>query len=188
MTLEAHLSHHLSFDDLSARIAALAPAPRDSGRIALVVARPDVDARLTPARCRLSPEGGVDGDRWAKRVPPIADAQITIMRADVSTVIANGQSPSLSGDNLLVELDLSPANLPLGTRLRVGTAVCEVTSKPHRGCDKFAARFGQAARDITTADAFALMRLRGLYVRVLAEGEVGPGDRIEVIERPRISP
>ena len=185
MTLEAQ---HLSFDDLAVRIASLGPVPRDTGRIALVVARPDVDARETPARCRLSPEGGVENDRWSKREPVIADAQITIMRADVAKVFANGQALSLSGDNLLVELDLSPANLPLGTRIRVGTALCEVTAKPHRGCDKFAARFGQAARDITGADAFVLMRLRGLYVRVTAAGEVGPGDSIDVIERPRIYP
>jgi MOSC domain-containing protein YiiM len=185
MTFEAY---HLSFDDLATRIAALSPVPRDSGRIQLVVARPDVDLRETPARCRLSVEGGIENDRWSKREMPIADAQITVMRADVAAVIANGQPLSLSGDNLLVELDLSPANLPLGTRLRVGTALCEVTAKPHRGCDKFANRYGQAARDITAADAFVLMRLRGLYIRVTAPGEVGPGDSIDVIERPRISP
>jgi hypothetical protein len=185
MTLEAH---HLSFDDLATRIAALAPAPRDSGRVRLIVARPEIDARETPARCRLSLEGGVESDRWSRREPRILDAQISVMRADVASVIANGQELSLSGDNLLVELDLSPENLPLGTRLRVGTAVCEVTEKPHRGCTKFADRFGQAARDITSAEAFLLMRLRGLYFRVTLPGEVSPGDAIEVIERPRISP
>lgn len=183
-----HEAHHLAFDDLAARIAALGPAPRDLGRVHLVVARPEVDARLTPARCRLSPTDGVENDRWAKREVPMPDAQVTVMRADIATVFANGQALSLTGDNLLVELDLSPANLPLGTRVRVGTAVCEVTAKPHRGCDKFAARFGQAAQDLTAADAFLLMRLRGLYLKVNVEGEVGPGDSIEVIERPRICP
>ena len=62
--------------------------------------------------------------------------------------IANGQPLFLFGDNLLVELDVSPANLPTGTRLQVGTALCEVTPKPHTGCGKFAARFGQDARDL----------------------------------------
>jgi MOSC domain-containing protein YiiM len=110
--------------------------------------------------------------------------QITVMRADVARLIANGQPLSLPGDNLLVELDLSPANLPVGTRLQVGTALCEVTPKPHTGCGKFAARFGQDAREVTAAAEFEDWRLRGLYFRVLEAGEVGPGDRIRVLSRP----
>ena len=52
------------------------------------------------------------------------------MRADVARLIADGQDLSLFGDNLLVELDLSVENLPAGTRLRIGTALCEVTPLP----------------------------------------------------------
>ena len=51
----------------------------------------------------------------------------------------------LAGDQLYVELDLSPANLPAGTRLAVGSAVIEITGQPHLGCAKFAARFGHDA-------------------------------------------
>ena len=105
------------------------------------------------------------------------------MRADVARLFANGQALSLFGDNLLVELDLSPANLPTGTRLRVGTAVCEVTPQPHTGCAKFAARFGQEAREITAAPEYQDWRLRGLYIRVVEPGEVGPGDPIRVLSR-----
>jgi MOSC domain-containing protein YiiM len=162
----------------------LPPPPTDEGTVVLVVARPEVDARLTPARCRLTPEGGVDGDRWSKRANPHLDSQITVMRADVARLFANGQPLSLFGDNLLIELDLSPANLPTGTRLRVGTALCEVTPQPHTGCGKFAARFGQDARDITAAPAFLDQRLRGLYIRVIEAGEVGPGDPVRVVSRP----
>src|SRR5262249_34556225 len=136
------------------------------------------------ARCCLTPDGGVERDRWSLRENPSPEAQITVMRADVAGVFAGGQPLSLFGDNLLVELDLSSANLPAGTRLRVGTVLCEVTPKPHTGCGKFSARFGEDARAITAAPDFQDWRLRGLYIRVLEPGEVGPGDPIQVLRRP----
>jgi MOSC domain-containing protein YiiM len=175
---------HLAFATLEEGLRQLPVPPRDDGSVVLVVARPDVEARQTPERCPLTPEGGVDGDRWRLREIPDPEAQITVMRADVARLFANGQPLSLFGDNLLVELDLSNENLPTGTRLRVGSALCEVTPKPHTGCGKFAARVGQDARDLTAAPAFAEQRLRGLYIRVLEAGEVGPGDRIHVVSRP----
>ena len=175
---------HLSYTALEQGLRQLPPPPTDEGTVALVVARPRTDARLTPERCRLTPAGGVEGDRWAQRENPHPASQITVMRADVARLIANGQPLSHFGDNLLVEIDLSPANLPTGTRLQVGTALCEVTPKPHTGCGKFEARFGQDAREVTNAGEFQDWRLRGLYVRVLEAGEVGPGDRVRVLSRP----
>jgi MOSC domain-containing protein YiiM len=174
---------HLPYAVLAERIACLPPAPVDAGRVVLVVARPDVDERTTPRRASLTPDAGVEGDRWAQRMPRILDNQVTVMRADVARVIANGQAIELAGDNLFVELDLSYTNLPTGTRLQVGTSLCEVTAKPHQGCNKFAARFGEDARRITGADEFRSWRLRGLHIRVIEAGVVGPGERIEVLER-----
>jgi MOSC domain-containing protein YiiM len=176
---------HRAYEALEQGLRQLPPPPADEGSVVLVVARPDVNQRLTPARCRLTPEGGVEGDRWAERTNPNPTSQITVMRADVARLFANGQPLSLSGDNLLVDLDISRANLPTGTRLRVGTALCEVTPHPHTGCGKFAARFGQDTRDVTAAAAFQEWRLRGLYIRVLEPGDVGPGDSIRVLSRPQ---
>jgi MOSC domain-containing protein YiiM len=126
----------------------------------------------------------VENDRWGKRPSPDPEAQITVMRADVARLVANGQPLSLPGDNLMVELDLDTANLPAGTRLRVGTALCEVTPKPHTGCGKFAGRFGDEARAFTNAPEWESARLRGLYIRVVEAGEVSPGDPIRVLSRP----
>jgi MOSC domain-containing protein YiiM len=174
---------HTTLDELEGRLLRMPPAPTDHGSVSLVVVRPDVDERRTPARCRLTPEGGVEGDRWSKRELRSADDQITVMRADIARLVGNGQPISTPGDNLMVELDLSEANLPTGATLRVGTALCEVTPKPHRGCSKFAARFGQDALRLTAI--YDHWHLRGLHVRVLEAGEVGPGDAIEVLSRPR---
>ena len=175
---------HLPYPVLERGLRELPPPPADEGTVVLVTARPGVEERRTPERCQLTPDGGVDGDRWAKRPNANPKAQITVMRADVARLIANGQPLSLFGDNLLVELDLSTRNLPTGTRLRVGTALCEVTPQPHTGCGKFAARFGQDARDITNAESFLPSRLRGIYIQVIEEGEVSPGDPIRVLARP----
>jgi MOSC domain-containing protein YiiM len=175
---------HLSYTALEEGLRRLPPPPADEGAVVLVVARPDIGVHLTPARCRLTLEGGVEGDRWAQRENPDSTMQITVMRADVARLIANGQPLSLPGDNLLVELEVSVTNLPVGTRLQVGTALCEVTPKPHTGCGKFAARFGEDAREVTGAEEFQDWRLRGLYFRVLEAGEVSPGDAIRVLSRP----
>lgn len=176
---------HASAEVLAERLAKLPPPPLDEGPVVLVVVRPDVGERVTPARCRLTPEGGVEDDRWAKRENPVLGAQVSVMRADVARVLADGRPLELFGDNLLVEIDLSPDNLPAGARLSVGTALCEVTDKPHTGCAKFAERFGQAARDLLGAEAFRTLRLRGIYVAVIEAGEVGPGDGVRVLARGR---
>lgn len=129
----------------------------------------------------LTVDSGLEGDRWAGRENPKRASQITVMRADVARVIANGQPLSLFGDNLLVELDLSRENLPDGTRLQIGTAVCAVTPKPHNGCSKFGARFGQDALLVLACDEFSSWRLRGIHVEVLESGELSPGDRVQVL-------
>jgi len=179
---------HLPFAVLEDRLLSLPPAPNDEGQVALVVVRPQPEARLTPNRVTLTRAGGVAGDRWAQNPHSKPANQITLMRADVARLIADGQPLSLFGDNLLVELDLSQENLPAGTRLRIGAALCEVTPQPHTGCGKFAARFGQEAREFANAPAFADWRLRGLHVCVLEDGEVSPGDPIHVLSRPLALP
>src|SRR5688500_3042381 len=110
---------------LLARLAGLAPGPADEGAVALVVARPDGGARHTPPRAQLDPEVGLEGDRWARGDKRLVEAQLSLMNAAVARVFANGQPLERFGDNLIVELDLSPANLPVAARLRVGSALCE---------------------------------------------------------------
>jgi MOSC domain-containing protein YiiM len=88
---------------------------------------------------------------------------------------------ALAGDNLIVNLDLSEANMPAGQRLTVGEALLEVTNLPHTGCGKFAERFGpDAVRYINAAERKPL-RLRGLYARVLKAGTVRVGDVIQKV-------
>jgi MOSC domain-containing protein YiiM len=105
------------------------------------------------------------------------------MRREVAELIAHGQPLTLFGDNLIVELDLSAANLPTGSRLRVGEALVEVTPKPHNGCTKFRARFGEAALRFVQAPPTRDQNLRGIYWKVVEPGEVSVGAGIEVLSR-----
>jgi MOSC domain-containing protein YiiM len=103
------------------------------------------------------------------------------MRRDVAELIANGQPLSVFGDNFFVELDLSTANLPPGSRLRLGAALVVVTSKPHNGCVKFRGRFGQEALRFVQATQTRGQNLRGVFWRVVQPGEVAVGDPIDMV-------
>ena len=176
-------ARHLSGDVLERGYAALAPPPRDRGRVALLVARAEGGVRETPVRATLSPEEGVPGDAWQRVASHRPECQLAVMRADVADLIANGQALTLFGDNLFVDLDLSTENLPPGTRLRAGGVLLEVTPEPHNGCLKFRGRFGGDALRLTATPAHRAQHLRGIYMRVIESGEVAVNDPIEVLER-----
>jgi MOSC domain-containing protein YiiM len=175
-------SRHLPFDQLEQGLARHAP-PKDGGELALIVSRGEDARRETPARVVLTCEGGVPGDAWARKSPEKLEAQITLMRIDVAKLIANGQPLTLFGDNLLLDLDLSTGNLPLASRLQLGSAILEVTEKPHNGCARFSQRFGKDALRLTAAPELRSLRLRGIYVKVVRAGSVAVGDPIRVLSR-----
>ena len=157
---------HLGMDQLQGLLSSLGGAPSDSGRVTLLVQRIDGGVRETPRKACLTRQGGLLGDAWGRDVEPNPETQLVVVQADVAEAIANGQPPTLFGDQLFVELDLSRENLPLGSMVQVGEAVLEVTPKPHNGCQKYRARFGaDALRFISRAD-LRPRNFRGIYLRV----------------------
>ena len=58
---------HLDRAELDRALRALPAPPRDHGSVVLVVARPESGVRLTPERAALTPQGGLEGDRWGAR-------------------------------------------------------------------------------------------------------------------------
>jgi hypothetical protein len=175
---------HRSLECLQTGFASLAPPPADSGRLALIVCRRAPGIHEPLSSIRLSADEGVPGDEWNRREPRSLEAQLTVMRRDVAELVANGQALFTSGDNLIVELDISAANLPTGTRLRVGEAIVEVTPKPHNGCQKFARRFGEDALRFVQTPATRQHNLRGIYWKVITAGEVQLGSPIQILSRP----
>ncbi|MEE8530830.1 MAG: MOSC domain-containing protein, partial [Hyphomicrobium sp.] len=110
---------------------------------------------------------------------PHPDVQICIMNARCIAHIAGARARwALAGDNLFVDLDIRPENLPAGQRLRIGTAVIEITAVKHAACAGFAGHYGQSAAVFVNARKGSALRLRGVYARVVEDGRVTAGDRV----------
>jgi|SRR5581483_1807681 hypothetical protein len=176
-------SRHRPLADLEAGLRALAPAPRERGRLAAIVRRRADGVRETVEHALLAPGTGVPGDGWSRRPPRDPEAELAVVQLDVATLVANGQPLTVFGDNLFVDLDLSAENLPPATRLRVGDAVVVVTPKPHDGCVKFEARFGADALRFVNAPATRDRNLRGIYWKVVEAGTVRVGAEVAVLSR-----
>ena len=83
------------------------------------------------------------------------------------------------GENLTTEgIDVNDALV--GERWQIGTVVIEV-SEPRVPCW----RLGVRMNDKTFPRRFAEALRPGPYLRIVAEGEVGAGDDIRVVERPQ---
>lgn len=172
----------ISFDDLERGWAALPAATTSSGNVELIVLRTGDGQHVTPVQVELSPGSGVLGDRWLANPARTADSQLSFIDSRVARLLAGGDAArvQLPGDNFHVDLDLSEGALPVGSRLRLGTALVEITAKPHAGCAKFSARLGQEALRWVNAKEWRARRLRGVYARVLTAGVVGLGQRVRV--------
>lgn len=177
---------HRTFAELQAGLADIVASPKDNGVLRAIVVRPGKGKRLDVESAEISLAGGVAGDAWAKGCwketgdgRPHPDVQICIMNARCIALIAAERSNwPPAGDNLFIDLDLTPENLPAGQRLAIGTAVVEITSEPHTGCANFVRRYGRdATKFVNTGDGRRL-RLRGIYARVVQDGRVSIGDKV----------
>ena len=176
-------ARHCPLEKLESGLEALPRAPKEAGRVALIVRRPAEGRREILEQAHLTPEEGLPGDEWGRRASRNPEAQLAVMRRGVAELIANGQPLTLFGDNLFVDLDISAANLPSGTRLRLGDAVVQVSPLPHDGCRKFNARFGPDALRFVQSAATRDQNFRGIYWKVVEAGLVRVGSEIQVLSR-----
>lgn len=175
---------HLTRAELEAGLDAIRQAPKDGGRLELIVRRPRVDEREVLDVGELSAEEGLVGDSWRRRASsrtsdhaPSPDMQLNVIGARAIALIAQDTSRwPLAGDQLVLDMDLSAENLPPGTRLELGTAVIEVTPEPHTGCGKFVERYGVDAMKFVNSPVGRGLRLRGLNARVVQPGAIRVGD------------
>jgi hypothetical protein len=174
--------------DLEQILLTMPAANKDAGRVTLLMRRTEGGRREVLDSMVLSPDLGVPGDAWMREDERSPEMQIAVMEAQVAELIANGQPLALFGDCLILDLDLSAGNLPPGARLRIGEAVLEVTPMPHNGCRKFLARFGEGALRFVSIPRLRHRNLRGIYLRVVAEGAVRTGDAADVLSRPALPP
>lgn len=121
---------------------------------------------------RLLPHHGIEGDAhagdWHRQVSMLAQESVDRLQEKVSIRLF----PGAFAENILCE-GLSLCTLPVGTRLRIGTALCEVTQigkECHADC-----AIRRQAGD-------CVMPREGIFAAVLEAGEARPGDTVEVVE------
>ena len=120
----------------------------------------------------LRPEHGIDGDahagNWHRQVSLLGQESVDRLQEKISIRLF----PGAFAENILCEgLDLY--TLPVGTRLRIGTALCEVTQigkECHADC-----AIRRQAGD-------CVMPREGIFVVVLEEGDAKAGDEVRVLE------
>jgi hypothetical protein len=164
-------------------------APKDGGTIELIARRPAENEREVLEEAELDPAEGLVGDCWpVRRSMTSADGsphpgrQLTLMNARVAALVAGPrQRWPLAGDQLYVDLDISDANLPPGTRLELGSAVIEITDEPHTGCGKFSRRFGVDAIKFVNSVEGRKLNLRGINARIVRGGSLRTGDLVRKI-------
>ncbi len=180
---------HPTIEQLEAGLEHIRRSPASGGSLLMVVRRPGEDLREVVSEAELDVDVGLVGDDWKTRGSPKTpdgranpDAQITIINSRVLDLLARSEKRwKLAGDQLVIDLDMSVENLPPGARLSIGSAVLEMTAKPHTGCAKLAARFGNdALRFVSTPEAMD-MRLRGANTRVVQSGTIRVGDTVSKI-------
>jgi len=182
---------HLTAGELEAGLAEIGRSPKDEGVLEMIVRRPGVGHREILDEGLLDIADGLVGDSWrirsSKRTAdgsPHPDMQLNLMNSRVVDLVAQHKTRwPLAGDQLFVDLDLTEANLPAGTRLAIGQAIIEVTAEPHTGCAKFTERFGVDAMKFVNSPERRHLHLRGINARVVRAGAVRVGDRVNKLER-----
>ena len=171
-------------EELEAGLKQIRQSPKDNGVLALIARRPRSEEREVLETAEISLVEGLVGDNWKTRGSTrTADGsahpemQITLMNARVIALVAGEREHwAIAGDQLYIDLDMSARNVPPGTRLSIGSAIIEVTSHPHTGCKKFAARFGAEATKFVNSPLGRELQLRGINARVINPGVVKTGD------------
>ena len=127
-----------------------------------------------PVECvYLRPEHGIDGDahagNWHRQVSLLGQESVDRLQEKISIPLF----PGAFAENILCE-GIELYKLPVGTKLRVGTALCKVTQigkECHADC-----AIRRQAGD-------CVMPREGIFAIVLTEGEARAGDLITVEEK-----
>jgi molybdenum cofactor synthesis domain-containing protein len=120
----------------------------------------------------LQEDFGIEGDahagNWHRQVSLLGYESIQKVQAAMPYELADGAF----AENIVTQ-GITLYALPIGTRLRIGESLCEVTQigkECHHGC---------AIRELT---GDCVMPREGIFVKVIKGGTVRSGDAIDIIE------
>ena len=121
----------------------------------------------------MRPDWGIEGDahagNWHRQVSLLAQESVERLQQLLTKIRLR---PGDFGENIVTE-GIVLYELPLGTKMRIGTALAEVTQigkECHQGC-----AIRQAAGD-------CVMPREGIFVRILEPGTAKKGDVIELLQ------
>ena len=146
----------------------------ESGRVMAVCTSEKKGVRkVNVERAELRPSWGIVGDAhaadWHRQVSLLAWESIEKMRALGLNVNAGSFAENITTEGL------SLVDLPVGTRLKLGEALVEVT-QIGKECHDRCAIYYQAGD--------CVMPREGIFVRVHEGGTVAAGDAVEVLATP----
>ena len=118
-------------------------------------------------RCRHGIVGDAHAGDWHRQISLLADESVDTMRSMGLTLL-----PGAFAENILTR-GIELKSLPVGTRLRVGRALLEVTQigkECHSDCE------------IKRSTGKCVMPTEGIFAVVLEEGRIRGGDAITIEE------
>lgn len=175
--------------ELMAGLPHVLAAPKTDAPIQILCFRPGYGQRTYPDQIEMTVARGIPGERWETlpwlRLPdgsPDPRIQVSILPSRVLDLVWRDREAVVHpGDTIVADLDCSAANMPVGTRLQIGTAVIEVSDEPNDGCAKWKVRYGADAMDWIIRPEHSALRLRGILCRIVQDGVVRATDRITVL-------
>ncbi|HID88168.1 MAG TPA: MOSC domain-containing protein [Anaerolineales bacterium] len=141
--------------------------------VAVCVSKRKGTVKKNVGRARLRVDWGIEGDAhagdWHRQVSLLAWESIEKMRAQGLNVREGSFAENITTRGLELH------TLPVGSRMRLGSALVEVT-QIGKLCHTKCAIFKMVGD--------CVMPREGIFVRVLEGGEVAVGDAVEVISMP----
>jgi hypothetical protein len=179
----------LPITELELGIDEIKESPKDNGILEMIVRRPETETREIINSAEINLVNGLEGDNWKARGSSTTpdgsadpEAQITLMNTRVIQLLSGDKEHwQWAGDQLFVDMDLGIENLPPHSRIQVGSAILEISAKPHTGCKKFSGRFGIEALEFISTPLGKALRMRGVNAKVIQAGKIQVGDVVKKI-------
>jgi len=183
------MTNYVTREELDRALPDVLAAPKTGTRVEMLCRRPDRNQRVFPEVLKFTVDSGIEGDYemdkpWLKLPDGSPDPRIQVSiipRRVLDLVWLDRENTTHPGDAIVTDLDMTHENLPVGSRLKVGTAVVEISDVWNDGCAKWKVRMGRPANDWISAPEHETLRLRGIYCRIVGDGVVRLGDTITKI-------